>query len=264
MAKKVRHEEHVDETWLIPYADMLTLLLALFIVMFATASVDQSKFQRMKEEFSAIFSEGSGVLDQTSIDPSIFESPGMREAIKMEEIVDNLNEQIQNSEFKDQIKAEITDDGIQISIQDQVLFASGEANIFDNVSPILSSIAKSLSGIGNNIRVEGHTDNVPIYNAKFRSNWELSAMRSINVMDYLIKEGQLSQKRFVIQGRGEFNPRYENTTEEGRAKNRRVELVVLRKYTLTKEEKDALEQKVTSDTYFYKSSEPDINAQFTN
>ena len=236
--KKQHHEEHVDEAWLLPYSDMLTLLLALFIVMFAMGQTDKVKLKAMSEQFNIIFAGGSGVMqsDGNSVIP-MEASPGQAEYDKMTEVKKMLEEEITKEGYSDKVKVDLNNDGLQISIQDVVLFNTGEAEVINNLSPLLLEISKMIQGLDNQIKVAGYTDNVPIKNEKFRSNWDLSAMRAINVMNFMVNSGTISADKVSIQAYGEYMPKSENTTEAGRAKNRRVEIIVARKYPVATEEK---------------------------
>jgi len=236
--KKQHHEEHVDEAWLLPYSDMLTLLLALFIVMFAMGQTDKVKLKAMSEQFNIIFAGGSGVMqsDGNSVIP-MEASPGQAEYDKMTEVKKMLEEEITKEGYSDKVKVDLNNDGLQISIQDAVLFNTGEAEVINNLSPLLLEISKMIQGLDNQIKVAGYTDNVPIKNEKFRSNWDLSAMRAINVMNFMVNSGTISADKVSIQAYGEYMPKSENTTEAGRAKNRRVEIIVARKYPVATEEK---------------------------
>jgi len=236
--KKQHHEEHVDEAWLLPYSDMLTLLLALFIVMFAMGQTDKAKLQEMSQQFNIIFAGGSGVMksDGNSVIP-MEATPGQAEYDKMTELKKMLEEEITKEGYSDKVKVDINKDGLEISIQDAVLFNTGEADVRNNLSPLLLEISKMIQGLDNEIKIVGYTDNVPIKNEKFRSNWDLSAMRAINVMNFMVNSGTLSADKVSIQAYGEHMPKFDNTTEAGRAKNRRVEIVVVRKYPETTEVK---------------------------
>ena len=236
--KKEHHEEHVDEAWLLPYSDMLTLLLALFIVMFAMGQTDAGKFKQMSQQFNIIFAGGSGVMQQdgNSVIPMEL-SPGQAEYDKMTEVKKMLEEEITKEGYSDKVKVELNSEGLEISIQDAVLFNTAEAEVKNNLSPLLVQISNLLQGLDNQVKVVGHTDNVPIKNDKFRSNWELSSMRAINVMNFIVSSGKISPDKVSIQAYGEYMPKFENTTDAGRAKNRRVEIIVVRKYPQTTEEK---------------------------
>lgn len=236
--KKEHHEEHVDEAWLLPYSDMLTLLLALFIVMFAMGQTDTVKFKEMSQQFNIIFAGGSGVMQQDGNSVISMEvSPGQAEDDKMAEVKKMLEEEITREGFSDKVKVDLNSEGLEISIQDAVLFNTAEAEVRNNLSPLLVQISNLLEGLDNKVKVVGHTDNVPIKNDKFRSNWELSSMRAINVMNFMVAAGEISADKVSIQAYGEYAPKFDNTTEAGRAKNRRVEIIVIRKYPQTTEQK---------------------------
>ncbi|MGL4774575.1 MAG: flagellar motor protein MotB [Clostridium sp.] len=238
--KKKNHDEHIDETWLIPYADMLTLLLALFIVMFAMSKIDNEKFNKAKEQLNVIFSGGSGIHENAgSEEGGIIETPsnGQIEQDQMIKIKNSLEENIKNKGYGDKIVIDLNNEGLQISIQDAVLFNSGDATILPESNPFLVEISKMISSLDNKIIVTGHTDNKPIKNSKFRSNWDLSAIRAINVMNFMVDSGGINPKNVGIRAYGEYEPKFDNATEEGRAKNRRVEISIARKYELEEKNK---------------------------
>ena len=236
--KKEHHEEHADESWLLPYSDMLTLLLALFITMFAMGQVDNEKFNNMAQKFNVIFAGGSGVNDGDSIiygqesegSETIEMTEGQIEDSKMTEIKNMLEEEISKEGYGDRIKVNLNGEGLEIAIQDVILFDSGDAAVLDDVSPLLLKISNMLNGLDNQIRVVGYTDNVPISNNKFRSNWELSATRAINVMNFMVTYGGIKEENMSIQAYGEYQPKTSNDTEEGKAQNRRVEIYVVRNF----------------------------------
>jgi chemotaxis protein MotB len=245
--KKGHHEEHVDEAWLLPYSDMLTLLLALFIVMFALGQTDKAKLEVASREFNIIFAGGSGVMqkDGNSIismdDESGQGGSGINSAEaeedKMIEIKKMLEQEIGKEGYSDKVKVDLTSEGLEIAIQDAALFKSGDADVLNDVSPLLSKISNMLHDLDNKVKIEGHTDNVPISNTKFRSNWDLSATRAINVMNLMVASAGISPDKASIEAHGEYMPKYDNNTEAGRAKNRRVEIIVVRKYPVTTDEK---------------------------
>ncbi|MDS0528279.1 OmpA family protein [Clostridium sp. SHJSY1] len=245
--KKQHHEEHVDETWLIPYSDMLTLLLALFIVMFAMSKVDQEKIQKAGKEFNQVFAGSNGVLDGSGTEVSGEEEAGASAEItgedatkteedKMNEVKKMIDQEIATEGYADKVKTELNGDGLEISIQDVVLFNSGDAEVVGGVSPLLLKISAMIRNLDNEIKVVGHTDNVPISNQKFRSNWDLSSMRAVNVMNFMVNSGGVHPNKVSIQAYGEYAPKYDNSTEDGRARNRRVEIFVVRKFPLSNEQ----------------------------
>lgn len=234
--KKRHHEEHADETWLLPYSDLLTLLLALFIVMFAMSNLDKEKFKKISEQFNLIFSGGSGVMNEGGAAAISLQSGGSGlsnqsiEESQMLKIKESIEREIRENGYQDKIRVNLNNEGLEISIQELVLFNSGEAEVLNSVTPLLLQVAKILNALDNHIKVAGHTDNVPIRNGKFRSNWDLSAMRAINVTTFLVEQGGLRPERFSVQGYSQYVPRFDNSTAEGRAKNRRVEIFLVRKY----------------------------------
>jgi chemotaxis protein MotB len=242
--KKVHHEEHADETWLLPYSDMMTLLLALFIVLFAMGQTDQAKFNAMKNEFNSIFGGNKSILssDGASLVPMDYpgsetsttvvdgKTKGTIEEDKMNDVKGKLEQEIKTSGYEDKVKVELNKDGLEISIQDVVLFNSGDADVLKGSERLLVDISRMLQSLENEIRVVGYTDNVPIKNAKFRSNWDLSSMRAVNVMNFMTTYGGLPPQKFSVQAYGEYKPKYDNATVDGRAKNRRVEIFIVRMY----------------------------------
>ena len=232
-----KHEEHVDESWLVPYADILTLLLALFIVLFASSTVDEEKLNQMSAVFNSVFTSGSGVMDNPAVikDPDGSQtelqsgaSKYMQDQEALKQAQNRVDEFIAVNELEKQFETKMTDEGLLITIRDSVLFDTGKADVKQEYI----SIAAELSNIlmfdpPRNIVITGHSDNVPIKTNEFDSNWELSVMRAVNFMKVVIGSNQqLDSKYFSVKGYGEFNPIASNDTEEGRSKNRRVEVLV--------------------------------------
>lgn len=260
--KKQHHDEHIDESWLIPYADILTLLLALFIVLFATSSVDAKKFQSMSEVFSRTFSGGTGIFEYPSPMPSgNMESldkekkTGAEQDKKQKETQQNkglsagelkgltevqakIESYIQQKKLTGKLDTALTGEGLLVTIRDNVLFESGKAD----VRPQDRMMAKEISALlvmdpPRNIIISGHTDNVPISNSQYGSNWELSVMRAINFMKLVLENPNLKPQWFSAKGFGEFQPIAPNDTPEGKAKNRRVEILILPNDTKTTDQK---------------------------
>ncbi|MBB6714963.1 flagellar motor protein MotB [Clostridium gasigenes] len=236
--KKEHHEEHVDETWLIPYSDMLTLLLALFIVMFAMSKVDAQKFAKVSASLNSAFVGGTSVLEKgdsgTSTDgtSSIVEglTSGQIEQESMNQAKSEIEQGINTAGYSDKIEVSVNESGLAINIKDTVLFDSAKADVKKESNPLLMQISQALKGFDNDIKVIGYTDNRPINNGEFRSNWDLSAMRAINTMQFLSQYGDLPEDKLSIEAYGEHKAKYDNSTEEGQSGNRRVEISILRKY----------------------------------
>ncbi|MFY0759441.1 flagellar motor protein MotB [Metabacillus dongyingensis] len=241
--KKQKHEEeHVDESWLLPYADLLTLLLALFIVLFAMSSVDAQKFQMLARAFNSTFTGGTGVLEYPSpipdgemekLDQEKEKNPEKEkqetlEQEKLKEIQKKVNAYIAANSLETQLKTTLTDEGLLITILNDIFFDSGNSSIRKKDEQLAKEISKLLvMNPPRNIIVSGHTDNVPIQNAEFESNWHLSVMRAVNFMKLLLENGQLDPRAFSAKGFGEYNPVADNKSKEGQQKNRRVEILIL-------------------------------------
>ena len=235
--KKHRHEEHMDESWLIPYADLLTLLLALFIVLFASSTVDVQKLEQLSVVFNEIL-EGGRVYKKNllpfplpvpqSPNETDEESNAFAEDQKsLEEIQNRVDEYIAVNELENQLATELTDEGLLLTIRDSILFNPGSANIKSEYSDIAEEIANLLEfDPPRSVIVTGHTDNIPMNTAEFGSNWELSVMRAVNFLKMIVQNPDLNPLLFSAKGYGEFNPIASNETVEGRAQNRRVEVLI--------------------------------------
>lgn len=268
MAKKGRrhhHDEHMDESWLIPYADLLTLLLALFIVLFASSKIDAKKFDQIMQSFNAALTGGVGVFDQPSPVPVApnadvqsmkrtvtkgeqksdslaeekteeqkkFEAAYQKETNDLKQLQKQINEYIVKSNMQDRLQTKLSGEGLMITILDNALFASGSATVRPEARALAVEIANQLEPLPKQVTVTGHTDNMPIHTSEFPSNWDLSTKRATNFLTILLENRRLDPARFSATGRGEYHPVATNATSEGRAKNRRVELMILRDFTDT-------------------------------
>ena len=238
---KKKHEEHIDETWLIPYADMLTLLLALFIVLFAMSQVDSSKFRELKRALESAFSGGVGIIssdsnipEQDDNSPNPLDPDPLNEFLledeRLQQYKKMLDEYFQEQGLEKSVTNSITEKGLQVSIQEMALFDSGKAILHPEALDVITNISVILGDMDNYVEISGHTDNLPISTSEFPSNWELSVARSLNVMKYMLTNQKLNPARFSVVGYGEYRPIRSNETEEGRAANRRVELLILRMF----------------------------------
>jgi chemotaxis protein MotB len=269
------HEEHVNhEAWVIPYADMLTLLMALFLVLFAIGRTDLEKFKKLAESFREEFGGGSssqvvsisegqtgtspldggeGVLD-ANVMPANAEGTGngegtgyatptelqieqARQEAEQEAAQEALGEleQLENAilveaerqGLGDKVAFRFNGRGLVISLLNSaVLFDSGQATLQPEGLEVLQTIIPALQDIPNNIEIEGHTDNVPVSNARYRDNWDLSSSRATSVLRYMLLQG-IEQPRLRAAGLGDSYPIADNATAAGRAQNRRVEIVIV-------------------------------------
>jgi len=234
--KKKPHDEHISEGWLIPYADLLTLLLALFIVLFASSNVDAVKLKAMSQSFSSVFNGGSGMITNSSLSTQEEEDSKKLDArtkaqsyeiAELEKIKDEANKYIKNEQLEKDIKVEITNEGLVFTIRDRALFSPAQAEVRGRSLQIAEGMSALLVKAGQRqIQVSGHTDNIPINTAQYPSSWELSADRAISFMRALQRNPKLEPKRFTVSGYGEFQPIASNQTEAGRSQNRRVEVLI--------------------------------------
>lgn len=245
------HEEHIDETWLIPYADLLTLLLALFIVLFASAQVDQKKFEEIAQSFTNAFKGNTSVFESTSAPPQVSptkpssqSSPSVisnaptdktnlsqQEKLQLAAIKSALDQYIKDRALGGNLETALVDEGLMIRIKDSALFTSGSAEILPEARAMSAEIAKILGAIQQNVIISGHTDNVPINTYEFPTNWDLSSKRALNFMKLILAQNsQLQPERFSAIGYGEYRPIASNQTSEGRSSNRRVDVMIVRKY----------------------------------
>jgi chemotaxis protein MotB len=245
--KKQHHEEHIDESWLIPYADMLTLLLALFIVLFASSTVDQTKYDLMADTFFNAFTGQASIMDypevvpnEESINPQNQKSGEMESGKKegmiteeqdqreLKELQERLNQYIKEKNLSSNLETELTAGGLMLTITEGVLFQSGQAEINGQAVKIAGDISELLiADPPRYISIGGHTDNRPISTAKFPSNWELSSARAVNFMKVLLNNTNLEPSHFSATGYAEHRPIAPNDSAEGREKNRRVEVLIL-------------------------------------
>lgn len=270
MSMKKKHkktEEEGGEAWLLPYSDLMTLLLAVFIVLFAVSKVDQSKAEDLSNEFkniltgtqNTIYNSGDSIIEQYSIDNNIDteienisvtsedvnnenvnnanvnnanvnmknDFMGTYELEKLQEMQSKLNELFKNSKLSESVSSSIENRGLVISLNNTILFDSGSAEIKPDYEDSLNKIAQIINSVDNYIRVEGHTDNRPINTAIYPSNWELSTARAARIVRYFTTKCNVTADKIEAVGYGEFRPIADNSTEEGMKKNRRIDIIVL-------------------------------------
>ncbi|NNF50987.1 MAG: flagellar motor protein MotD [Gammaproteobacteria bacterium] len=265
MARKHKHEDHMNhEAWAIPYGDLITLLLAFFVVMYSMSSVNEGKYRILSESLRAAFRGAPKSTEPVQIGSkparSKHESPPMSvspqrymqldkeaaenqppmtlgerldELLRDEQIAQALDEMADEVEQAmkplinaDMIRVTRKRTWLEVEIKTDILFPSGSADIADDARPVLQDLANVMARFDNPIRVEGHTDDKPINTAEFPSNWELSAARAAGVVHLFTDQG-VKPQRLVVTGMGEYSPAMSNDSAEGRGRNRRVVLVVL-------------------------------------
>ena len=247
MAKKKKAEEHENlERWLVSYADFITLLFAFFVTMYASSRVDEQKMGSAVESLqralgsviavpvpsrqAGVFRDFSNPV-QVTIVP--IDTPHSKEVDKLAK---ELKKRIEGPAAKGgkkagakayQVSFILQERGLVIRVSDQFFFHTGEAAIRPDVLPFLKALGQSLQGIDNSIRIEGHTDNLPINTAQFPSNWELSTARATTIIRFFLTHFQFDPEKLSAAGYGEYRPVAANDTSEGRDQNRRVDVVIL-------------------------------------
>ena len=232
MAKKKKHEEHFEEGWLLPYSDLMTLLLAVFIVLFASSKMDTAKAHQMSQSFQNVtFSGGSGIQEgenTTNAEEAPLEAEIPSPQQNIANIKNGMDEYIQTNNLNKEISTEIQDDKLKITLVNNVLYESASAKLSSKNIEIANTIGQLLADKGQKLEViiAGHTDNIPISNSEYSSNWDLSFERASNFMKNVLKNTKLNPANFSASGYGEYKPIASNDTEEGRSQNRRIEVLI--------------------------------------
>ena len=207
-SRRVEEEPENTDRWLISYADFITLMFTFFAALYALSSVDKAKMEQF-----------SGSLNQTF---KVIEKPipliDNQKTMLIEDIRKATGD-LQGITVKNEPR------GVVVTFSDSVLFASGSAELKPEIHAVLEKLSKLLSTVPGRVAIEGHTDNVPISSSKYSSNWELSTARDASMLHFFIEKGT-DPAKYSIAGYAEFKPLESNATEEGRQKNRRVEIVI--------------------------------------
>jgi chemotaxis protein MotB len=238
MRKKAHKENH--ERWLISYADFITLLFAFFVVLFASSQADKKKQAQVARAVQSAFSEmavfepGSKTLTISQDGAASEESkpipmfaPPEQTPEELKKAIDKMvSDQVGQGRLSaGSVTTRITPDGLVISLHDAGFFASGSAEVNPASVHILSTIVDALPNRA--VRIEGHTDNVPIHTLQFATNWELSTARASAIARFIIERGSFDPAKLSAAGYAEFHPVASNDTEAGRTENRRVDIILL-------------------------------------
>ncbi len=226
-----------QERWLLTYADMITLLLALFIVMYSMSKLDAEKFGNVAKAFADQLKGGRSIFEKSL--GSDFIGKHVYNLKELQTLEQRLISKIRIESLQRGsplgISTVIDQRGLVIHIKESALFDPGKDQLKKAAYDPLNIVAMQLKDLNNPIRIEGHTDNTPIRTSRFPSNWELSAARAISVVRYFIEEHNFSPDQLSVLGFGEFRPIADNKTAEGRSANRRVDIVVLSQAEIIKE-----------------------------
>lgn len=259
MSRRKKAESHANhERWLISYGDFVTLLFALFVVLFASSQVDHRKVGKLAQAIQVafqqlgIFESSNAHMPLSQTQPMPFSDtqmvenetqttslsrvvapptgkPGPVDALwQVARIKTELEKALAPQIKRSEVRLRSTKEGLVISLEEIGFFNSGSAQLKPGALPALAKIASILSDDPENLRIEGHTDNIPIHNSQFMSNWELSTARATRVLNILITRFNFSPDRLSAAGYAQYHPVASNDTPAGRAMNRRVDIVVLR------------------------------------
>ncbi len=262
MARRRGHEEHANhEAWAIPYGDLVTLLLALFVVLYSMSSVNEGKYRVLSDSLNEAFGgrprsaqpiqigdkpdrgpkpavvslvkqQGSGQRSdqgRTAVPTPLKSAGGMPPVAggDLKQMADQVQKAMGDLIDKQLIRVRRTELALEIEIRTDILFPSGVADISASARPVLARLAGILKPFPNEIRVEGHTDNLPIATVAYPSNWQLSSARAASVVALFMSQG-VTPARMSVAGFGEYRPAASNDSAEGRNQNRRVLIVIPR------------------------------------
>lgn len=219
-AQQREQESTIERIWTIIYSDMITNLMLFFLMLYGlsrmTGDARSEIMKNMEEKFR-------GKADVEAKAQKVLKN------MKEEDAAAKVTSAMEKQGVNEYTSVEINEKQIKITLTIPVLFASGEAVLTSQAKNVLTGVSKAIAAVPNKVIIEGHTDNVPVKSAKYRSNWELSVARAYSVVDYFVSGRGLDPGRFVVAGYGEYRPVADNATPDGRAENRRIEILMIRK-----------------------------------
>jgi chemotaxis protein MotB len=227
VAKRQHEEKENRERWLLTYADLITLLMIFFVVMYAISRVDVVKFKQLSEALSVVFGGGRTLVGEAP-GARVIALPVPAQASDLEEVRASVEELMRRQGLRRGSSAQVEQQALKITLADTLLFPAASASIVPQARPRLVALGKLLSETDGPIRVEGHTDNRPVRTGQFSSNWQLSALRAANIAQLLVEQAGIDPQRISAIGYGDSRPIADNRTPEGRARNSRVVIVLPR------------------------------------
>ncbi len=216
--KRIADNDNPDR-WVVSYADFITLLFALFTTLYAISVVDAEKLGRFVSSLNAALGTETA-RQQGSLIPELARPVQLSDRIEYE-----LRGVV--GSFSKDMTVRRDERGVIVSLGASSLFASGSVEIKESSLKVLAELSLILKGVPNKVLIEGHTDSMPVRSSRYRSNWEISALRAVSVLRVFVERFGLPPERFIVAGYGEYKPLRENSTPEGRARNRRVDIVIL-------------------------------------
>lgn len=238
MARRKKKVEAQGATWLDTYADTVTLLMTFFVLLYSLSTLDEAKVQQVSIAFNQVMSgkASDSILQYNLYDGEVPLVGGeskteytdsSQKMASNEQTYEEVKEFVEQSGLSDSITVAPGEKGVNLQMKDSILFETGKSDLKDNSRTILDQLSSLIANLPNNIVIEGHTDNVPISTSEYESNWELSTNRATTVVKYFIEQKHLNASRFSASGYGEYQPIVPNTSDENRAKNRRVNILIV-------------------------------------
>ena len=228
MARKKKKPDDINtNAWMDTYADTITLLLTFFILLYSFSTTDNERLQQIA---ASLKGEITGIPMKLENTPDISLEDieqGIGEKSPYSILLDKIQEIIDKNALTDSVKVREEDSGVVLQLSENVLFDLGKADLKPESIKVLDIISTLIPSISNEIMVQGHTDNIPISSGTYKSNWELSTARAITVLRYFIETKGFDPTRFSATGYGEYKPLVDNSTEENRAINRRVDILIV-------------------------------------
>jgi chemotaxis protein MotB len=232
------HEEKHDERWLVSYADFITLLMVLFVILYSMGQIDVKKYKTLAESMRSAFTVGGpaqvvdsqinqagGTSEDGSSKPIVV--PGIPEGpTQSEEVAGQLTSLLSSQNLGSAVSVQTNIEGVLISLSERLVFKEGQSDLPAEALPVLDTIVEMVRPISNQIRLVGHTSNLPSSSPQYPGNWELSLARAMSVARYMISAG-ISPDRFIVSGQGEFAPIFPNDTPQHQELNARVEIIIV-------------------------------------
>lgn len=209
-----------------PYADLITLLLALFVTLYAVSRVDLDRFEPASTALQAAFDGGTPAAPPTGGSPTLVSPPRVVAGTPLDAVELGLQQAIAAAGLEGRVGLTRDERGVVLSLPESAAFDSGRADLTRETTSLLADVGRELRPLPNDVRVEGHTDDRPVSGA-YRSNWELSTARASAVVALFIEQAGVEAARLSAAGYGEFHPKVPNDSADARAQNRRVDIVIL-------------------------------------
>lgn len=227
-------------SWLDTYADTITLLLTFFILLYSISAVDSQKLSKLSKALQSSLG-GSTSIEKLENIEDLKVGVG-KSNLEKEDLAKKVNKAVQDNNLQDSVKVREEDRGIVLQLDENILYDSGRADLKETSIKALDTITKLVKDMDNDVLVEGHTDNIPIHNSEYASNWELSTARAVSVVRYFVENKEVPPTRFAVKGYAEFRPLVDNDTPENRSTNRRVDILIVDKKEKAKQEGEETQQ----------------------